>query len=252
MAKILRSSSSAFNSVRCAGRRLPHLFLPPSQLMHRRGLTNGHVSAAETWETLHAQAESKVKDPTFERYGLGAFLRHEVLQHDSLASGMSHLIAQKLRANGSCGNVDFEAALKHAFDEDPALAEYVAADLNRFLVVDPAVENILGVYVFYKGFQAITCARVAHQFWKEPSFRSGEGGGGGHHGLVSGKMLARLLQSEMADVYGVDIHPAASFGKGVTIDHATGVVIGETTKVGDGTHIMHDVTLGATGTSPDP
>ena len=65
-------------------------------------------------------------------------------------------------------------------------------------------------------------------------------------------MLARLLQSEMADVYGVDIHPAASFGKGVTIDHATGVVIGETTKVGDGTHIMHDVTLGATGTSPDP
>ena len=57
------------------------------------------------------------------------------------------------------------------------------------------------------------------------------------------------LQSEAADVFGVDIHPGARLGRGITVDHATGVVIGETAVLGDDVYLMHDVTLGATGTS---
>merc|ERR1712166_1574873 len=83
----------------------------------------------------------------------------------------------------------------------------------------------------------MACARVGHYYWAER---------GGH-----GKLIARLLQSEMSDIYGMDIHPGATLGRGITIDHGTGVTIGETGTIGDNVYIMHDVTLGATGTSDD-
>ena len=117
--------------------------------------------------------------------------------------------------------------LRHAFESDPTIADAAAADMRRFVEVDPATEGTLGVMLFFKGFQAVQCARAAHYFWQE---EKGEG-----------RQIAKLLQSEMADVFGVDIHPGAVFGRGVTIDHATGVVIGETAVVGDDVYIMHDV-----------
>jgi serine O-acetyltransferase len=129
---------------------------------------------------------------------------------------------------------------------------------------------MLGVFLFFKGVHAIACARVSHHFWTE----RGE----------AGKLIGRLLQSESSDVFGVDIHPGCRLGRGVTIDHATGprqptrldaraigrrrplrhalththvasarfeagVTLGETCVVGDNVYLMHDVTLGATGTS---
>lgn len=108
---------------------------------------------------------------------------------------------------------------------------------QRFKVVDPACDGLLGVYLFYKGIQAVACARVSHHFWTN----YGE----------DGKLVAKLIQSEVADVYGVDIHPGASLGRGLTIDHATGVTIGETAVLGKNVYLMHDVTLGATGTSTE-
>ena len=86
-------------------------------------------------------------------------------------------------------------------------------------VIDPACDGLLGVYLFYKGVHALACARVANHYWEE----RGE----------TGRLIARLLQSEMADVFGVDIHPGCKLGRGVTIDHATGVTLGETCVVGD-------------------
>ena len=91
--------------------------------------------------------------------------------------------------------------------------------------------------MFFKGIQALACARVSHHFWTE------------RHG--HGKLVAKLLQSEMADVFGVDIHPGCRLGRGITIDHATGVVLGETCVIGDRVYLMHDVTLGATGNSQE-
>ena len=117
--------------------------------------------------------------------------------------------------------------LRHAFEAEPMIADAAAADMRRFVEVDPATEGTLGVMLFFKGFQAVQCARAAHYFWTEAN--------------EEGRMIAKLLQSEMADVFGVDIHPGAVFGRGVTIDHATGVVIGETAVVGDDVYIMHDV-----------
>lgn len=193
-----------------------------------------------TWKKLQNQAEQLLVQPKSQRFNLSGYLKEDVIRHDTLEGGISHLIGQKLSANENStieGAVHFEDALRHAFSLDKSLSDFIAADLVRFLQVDLAAKSELDVFLFYKGFQAIACARFAHCFWKE--------------GQGEGRMMARLLQSEMADVYGVDIHPAAKLGKGVTIDHATGVVIGETARVGDNTHFMHGVTLGATGTSLD-
>ncbi|EOD21890.1 hypothetical protein EMIHUDRAFT_55103, partial [Emiliania huxleyi CCMP1516] len=121
-----------------------------------------------------------------------------------------------------------------AFRAEPDLCTSVASDILRFKEVDPAArggQGLLGVYLFYKGVHALACARVAGHYWR----RRGE----------AGKLIARLLQSEGSDIAARHAQPRTA---GITIDHATGVVIGETSVVGDNVYLMHDVTLGATGT----
>ncbi|KAL7504911.1 hypothetical protein ACHAXN_002445 [Cyclotella atomus] len=103
---------------------------------------------------------------------------------------------------------------------------------------DPACETLLEVVLFMKGFLSLVVHRAARRAWKPEDLDDG----------VKGKrFVALLLQSQASAAFGVDIHPAASIGAGVMIDHATGVVIGETATVGDGTTILHGVTLGGTG-----
>ena len=65
---------------------------------------------------------------------------------------------------------------------------------------------------------------------------------------MAAQTLALVLQSRVSEVLHVDIHPAARLGRGLMIDHATGVVIGETARVGDNVSILHHVTLGGSGT----
>ena len=103
------------------------------------------------------------------------------------------------------------------------------------MVPDAAFAGFLRIYLFFKGFHSVQCARVAHFWWNQPN--------------GSGRWIALALQSEMSDAFGVDIHPAARWGRGITMDHGTGCVIGETAVIGDNVYIMHDVTLGATGAS---
>ena len=195
------------------------------------------AAAAAAWAELRDEAHAALTTPSYARFGMDRFLFGEVLTHGSLAEALAHELGSKFTANDTDKQVRFEELLLHAFTEDPTLADAAAADMRRFVEVDPASDGILDVLLFFKGFQAVQCARAANYYWREAN---GEG-----------RAIAKLLQSEMADVFGVDIHPGAVFGRGVTIDHATGVVIGETAVIGDNVSIMHDVTLGATGTSPD-
>ena len=203
------------------------------------------LTPEETWNVIRMEAEASLQTPAFSRFGMDSFLQIQVLKHETMHASLAHLIGAKFAANsdsddytGKGGSaVDFPGALTAAMEADPTIMEATAADLQRFLVVDPACDGLLGVYLYYKGIQAIVNARVGHFFWTEA---------GGH-----GKQIARLLQSEAADVFGVDIHPGATLGRGITIDHATGVTIGETGTIGDNVYIMHDVTLGASGTSSE-
>jgi len=132
--------------------------------------------------------------------------------------------------------VDYAGMVREAF-QNPQIVQHAAEDLERYQIADPACERLIDVFMCYKGFQAICLARVSNHFWCEP---------GG-----AGKPLARLLQSEGSDIFGVDIHPGAQIGGGCVLDHGTGTVIGETAVLGQNVYLMHDVTLGATGTSTD-
>jgi serine O-acetyltransferase len=103
-------------------------------------------------------------------------------------------------------------------------------DLDAVLARDPACESALVPFLYYKGFKALQGYRVAHALW------------------LAGRVgVARFLQSRIADVFAMDIHPAARIGRGVFIDHGTGVVVGETTVVEDDVSILQSVTLGGTG-----
>jgi serine O-acetyltransferase len=108
--------------------------------------------------------------------------------------------------------------------------ESAVADLQAVLDRDPACVGFLQVMLFFKGFQAIQSYRMAHHLWKNGR-----------------KALAYTIQSRVSQQFDVDIHPAADIGLGIMLDHATGVVIGETAVIGDNVSMLHRVTIGGSG-----
>jgi len=117
-----------------------------------------------------------------------------------------------------------------AFAADPSLAETAALDLAASIERNPAYPDHVTPFLYAKGFHALEWYRVAHALW-----------------TADRRSLALYLQGRVSDVFAVDIHPAARIGSGIFVDHATGVVIGETAVVGDDVSILHNVTLGGTG-----
>jgi len=130
------------------------------------------------------------------------------------------------------------------------MTESVREDAIAIVRRDPACETLLEAVLFMKGFHSLVIHRAARRAWK-PAPRHENGviiNGMNGNSYVEGKrFVALLLQSQASSAFGVDIHPASSIGAGVMIDHGSGVVIGETATVGDGSTILHNVTLGGTG-----
>ena len=120
--------------------------------------------------------------------------------------------------------------LLEQYREHPALLEQMVADSAAYIDRDPACQRWLEPLLFFKGFQALQLHRVAHVLH-----------------LAGRCELAALLHSRCSEVFAVDIHPAAKIGRGIMLDHATGLVIGETAVVGDNVSILHAVTLGGSG-----
>ncbi|KAL3759829.1 hypothetical protein ACHAWU_007573 [Discostella pseudostelligera] len=138
------------------------------------------------------------------------------------------------------------------------MSEAVREDALAIVRRDPACETLLEAVLFMKGFHSLVLHRAARRAWRPTVVVSSQNMEGEEDAISStttsngsdggGKrFVALLLQSQSSSAFGVDIHPAASIGAGVMIDHASGVVIGETATVGDGTTILHGVTLGGTG-----
>ena len=103
-------------------------------------------------------------------------------------------------------------------------------DLNRVLESDPAARTKLEVFLLYPSIHALIAYRISHFFYKHKLF-----------------FLARLISQISRFLTGIEIHPGATIGKGLFIDHGMGVVIGETAEVGDDVTLYHGVTLGGTG-----
>ena len=120
--------------------------------------------------------------------------------------------------------------VEEAFTNDPELIKAARADLVAIYERDPACHRLLQPILYFKGYQAVQAYRVGHHLWKKGK-----------------RDLAYFVQMRVSEIFGVDIHPAATLGKGIMIDHAHSVVIGETAVVGDNVSMLHSVTLGGTG-----
>lgn len=177
------------------------------------------------WLCLRQEAaDAIVAEP-----GLASMLHSTVLSHDDLASALSYHIARKLGDDAMRGMTVRELAQK-LYAADPSLVEAAEADLQAVYERDPAAKGYLQAFMFFKGFLSLQIYRVAHKVWQE-----------GRH------TMAHFLQSRVSELFQIDINPAARIGKGVFLDHGTGIVIGETAVVGDDCSILQGVTLGGTG-----
>lgn len=103
-------------------------------------------------------------------------------------------------------------------------------DIKNILNNDPAARSSIEVFLLYPSVNAVLHYRIAHSLYKKRLF-----------------FLARLISQFARFLTGIEIHPGATIGKGLFIDHGMGVVIGETAEVGDNVTLYHGVTLGGTG-----
>ena len=180
---------------------------------------------APVWAALRSEAAAAARaEPA-----LASFMSAAVLAHDTPARALSFQLARKL-ASGELSAMTLREVAEDAYANDPALIAAAEADLTAVLERDPACKGFLQPFLWFKGFQALQTHRVAHWLW-------GQGR----------EALAFHLQSRVSELFQVDIHPAARFGRGVFIDHGTGIVVGETATVGDDVSMLHSVTLGGTG-----
>jgi len=183
------------------------------------------ANEAALWSELRARASAVTADePT-----LTGLLERYVLGRAGFGEAIVRRLAERLAPTGQDLTL-IEQALAQAVRHDPEVLAQMRADIRAILERDPATEHALIPFLWYKGFHAISAHRLAHALWK--------------HGR---RELALYLQSLVSEHLAVDIHPAARFGVGILLDHATGFVAGETSVVEDNVSFLHEVTLGGTG-----
>lgn len=179
----------------------------------------------QVWNALQKEAKAVAEREQV----LTSFIYETILAHQNLSDALSFHLATKLSSH-TLPILMLREKIDECLHEDPTIIERVEADLQAVLDRDPAVNEYLSIFLYYKGFHALQSYRIAHNLWH------------GDH-----KAFALCLQSRISEKFSVDIHPAAKIGSGILIDHATGIVIGETAVVGNNVSMLHAVTLGGTG-----
>ncbi|HEU0220826.1 MAG TPA: serine O-acetyltransferase [Paracoccaceae bacterium] len=184
------------------------------------------VSAVDPiWSRVREEAEEIVR-----REPLMASLVHAViLHHRSFEDALSYRIAQKL-ASPDIRELILREMIDDAYADDPSIVESARADIVAVYERDPACHSYIQPLLYFKGFQAVQAYRVAHWLWNQGR-----------------RDMAYYIQMRTSEMFSVDIHPAARVGRGLMIDHAHSVVIGETAVVGNNVSMLHSVTLGGTG-----
>ncbi len=177
------------------------------------------------WATLRLQAQEIAdREPS-----LASLVHGTILGHDRFEQALAYRLAQKL-GNPDMGAMAVRQVMDEALDEDRDLGVAARADLVAVYERDPACRRYIEPFLFFKGYQALQSYRIAHWLW-----------------LRGRADFALFLQNRVSEQFSVDIHPAARIGRGIMVDHATGLVIGETAVVEDDVSMLHGVTLGGTG-----
>ena len=177
------------------------------------------------WDFIQQEAQQLASEEPL----LADFFQRSVLQHSSLEAVVGYVLAETF-ASGSIETGEVRAVIDQALKSDPGIGVSIRRDIEAAFERDAACKHYLMPLIYFKGFQALQLYRVSHWLWKNQRFS-----------------LALFMQNNISQYFTVDIHPAARLGSGIMIDHATGLVIGETAVVGDDVSILHSVTLGGSG-----
>jgi serine O-acetyltransferase len=192
----------------------------------QRGSDAGKLATHDpVWHQIRAEAESLTRhEPAF-----ASFIFETVLNHGDLECALCHRLAQRL--GNSDVSVDLvRQTLVSVIDAEPEFGTTVRVDLAAVYDRDPACNRLIEPLLYFKGFHALETQRFSNRLW--------------HAGR---KDFALYLQSQSSRVFGIDIHPAAKIGRGIMLDHGSGIVIGETAEIGDNSSLLHGVTLGGSG-----
>ncbi|MCP4185423.1 MAG: serine O-acetyltransferase [Hyphomicrobiales bacterium] len=183
------------------------------------------VSVDSVWKAVRDEAHAVIeREPV-----LSTFIYTTILNHSNLEGAVIQRISDRLSSTEVSGGL-IRQSFQSMLDDWPKWSEYLRSDLAAVYDRDPACHRFIDPILYFKGFHAIQCHRLAE--WCNMNGRSD---------------FALYLQSRSSEVFQTDINPSMKMGKGIFIDHATGVVIGETVIIGDNVSILHNVTLGGTG-----
>ncbi|KAL0310952.1 UNVERIFIED_CONTAM: Serine acetyltransferase 3, mitochondrial [Sesamum angustifolium] len=191
-----------------------------------------HVSCLPITEKKSKPVVSVVNSPDEEGDNLWLRMKDEassILSHDSMESALANYLSLKL-SNSSLPTGTLYDLFLGVLGEDKEIMLAVNDDLRAVKERDPACISYVHCFLNFKGFLACQAHRIAHNLWSNGR-----------------RILALLIQNRVSEVFAVDIHPGAKIGRGIMLDHATGLVIGETAVIGNNVSILHSVTLGGTG-----
>jgi serine O-acetyltransferase len=190
---------------------------------------SARVIELERTEPVFARIRGEAEEIVRREPELAGFIMATVLNHDTLESAVVHRLAARLDHQEVPGDLIRQTYLE-MLSHDSAIGEAFRADLIAVADRDPACMRLIEPLLYFKGFHAIQTHRLAHAMWK-----------------TGRQDFALYLQSRSSEVFQTDIHPAARVGKGIFLDHATGLVVGSTAVIEDDVSMLQDVTLGGTG-----
>lgn len=190
---------------------------------------NRMLSLDQLWMSIRREAEiAAARDPVF-----GAALSSAILDHADFAHALAHQIGARL-GRSPADRERLARAAGEAFAASPGLIEAASHDLQGIVLHDPATTALLPPLLNFKGYVALQAWRVSNALWRKGR-----------------RDLALLLQSLSSDQLSVSIHPTASIGTQVFLDHATGIIIGAHAQIGDEVTILQNVTIGRRQSEPD-
>ncbi|KAL4343212.1 hypothetical protein S245_036172 [Arachis hypogaea] len=179
----------------------------------------------DLWRKMKEEAKSDVEqEPILSNYYFSS-----ILCHKSLESALSNHLSNKL-SSLNLNSTTLVNLFMGILESDEEIMASTKEDLRAVKQRDPACISYVHCLLNFKGFLACQAHRIAHKLW-----------------LQGRKILALLIQNRVSEVFAVDIHPGANIGRGILLDHATGLVVGETAVIGNNVSILHNVTLGGTG-----
>jgi serine O-acetyltransferase len=183
------------------------------------------VTVDPIWSRLRQEAEDLVqREPA-----LAGFALSTILHQPSLEAAIVHRVASRLGHPSLAADL-VEQAFLDAIEDEKGIGQAFRADISAVADRDPACTRVLEPVLYFKGFHAIQTHRLAHWLWNRGR-----------------QDFALYLQSRSSEVFQTDIHPAARIGRGIFLDHATGLVVGSTAVIEDNVSMLQDVTLGGTG-----